>query len=284
MEGLLIENLEALLEDRSIPGEVERRWNRPLIHTDEDAIDAATKAAADAFGVVSVSPCVTTSIEKARILEALESMAEACYEGGTFAVDARRADKTLPYSSEDLAREGGTAIWEAVEDEFEPEVDLDDPDLTFGIEVREDIAFLYLETVDGPGGLPLGAQEPVISLISGGIDSPVAAYEMMCRGSPIVPVYVDLGAYGGIDHEARAMETVGTLSRYAPNFDMPVYKVPGGEIVDLLVTEMEQGRMLSLRRFFYRTAEVLAGRVDAPGIVTGEASARNRARRCRTSR
>ncbi len=107
---------------------------------------------------------------------------------------------------------------------------------------------------------------------------------MMCRGSPIVPVYVDLGAYGGIDHEARAMETVGTLSRYAPNFDMPVYKVPGGEIVDLLVTEMEQGRMLSLRRFFYRTAEVLAGRVDAPGIVTGEASARNRARRCRTSR
>lgn len=91
MEGLLIENLEALLEDRSIPGEVERRWNRPLIHTDEDAIAEATAAAADAFGVVSVSPCVTTSIEKAQILEALESMARECYDGGTFAVDARGA-------------------------------------------------------------------------------------------------------------------------------------------------------------------------------------------------
>ncbi|RKD97226.1 tRNA sulfurtransferase [Halopiger aswanensis] len=271
MEGLLIENLEALLADRSIPGEVEHRWNRPLIHTERDAVEAATAAAADAFGVVSASPCLTTSTEKGEVLEALAETARECYDGGTFAVDARRANKQLPYGSEDLARDGGTAIWEAVEDEFEPEVDLDDPDLTFGVEVREDAAFIYLEQVDGPGGLPLGAQEKVIAMISGGIDSPVAAYEMMKRGAPVVPVYVDLGAYGGIDHEARAMETVRTLSEYAPNFDMQVYKIPGGETVDLLVREMEQGRMLSLRRFFYRAAEVLAERIDAHGIVTGEA-------------
>ena len=271
MEGLLVENLEALLADRSVPGEVERRWNRPLIHTTEDAVEAATEAATDAFGVVSASPCLTVSTEKERILEALAESARERYDGGTFAVDARRADKDLPYDSEELARDGGTAIWEAVEDEFEPAVDLDDPDLTFGVEVREDVAFVYLETVSGPGGLPLGAQEPLIAMVSGGIDSPVAAYEVMKRGSPIVPVYVDLGAYGGIDHEARAMETVRTLSRYAPNYDMQVYRVPGGETVDLLVREMEQGRMLSLRRFFYRAAETLADRVDANGIVTGEA-------------
>ena len=272
MEGLLVENLEALLSDRSIPGEVERRWNRPLIHTSEDAVSEATDAATDAFGVVSASPALTVGTEKERILEALEEIARERYHGGTFAVDARRADKTLPYDSEELAREGGSAIWEAVEDEFEPAVDLDDPDLTFGVEVREDLAFLYLEHVPGPGGLPLGSQEPVIALVSGGIDSPVAAYEMMKRGSPIVPAYVDLGDYGGIDHEARAMETVRLLSEYAPNFDMQVYRIPGGETVDLLVREMEQGRMLSLRRFFYRAAETLAERVDANGIVTGEAA------------
>ncbi|WP_049923388.1 tRNA sulfurtransferase [Halopiger djelfimassiliensis] len=271
MEGILVENIEALLADRSIPGEVERRWNRPLIHTTEAAVEDATAAATDAFGVVSASPSLTVSTEKAAILEALAETARECYDGGTFAVDARRADKSLPYGSEELAREGGTAIWEAVEDEFEPAVDLDDPDLTFGVEVREDSAFVYLENAPGPGGLPLGAQEPVIALISGGIDSPVAAYEIMKRGSPIVPVYVDLGAYGGIDHEARAMETVRTLAQYAPNFDTRVYRIPGGEIVDLLVGEMEQGRMLSLRRFFYRAAETLAERVDAHGIVTGEA-------------
>ncbi|ELY99115.1 thiamine biosynthesis protein [Natrialba chahannaoensis JCM 10990] len=271
MEDCLAENLTALLTDRSIPGKVERLWNRPLIHTDEEHIEAATAAAADAFGVVSASAVRTVDTAKGEICAALAEIAEACYDGGAFAVDARRADKSLPYTSEDLAREGGTAIWEAVEDKFEPEVDLDNPDLTFGVEVREDFAFIYLEKTPGPGGLPLGAQEPVIALISGGIDSPVAAYEMMRRGSPIVPVYVDLGDYGGIDHEARAMETVRTLSRYAPNFDTQVYTVPGGETVDLLVETMEQGRMLSLRRFFYRTAEHLARRVDAHGIVTGEA-------------
>ncbi|TMT86080.1 tRNA sulfurtransferase [Haloterrigena sp. H1] len=272
MEGLLVDNIEALLADRSIPGEVERRWNRPLIHTSEDAIEDATAAVTDAFGVVSASPALVVSTEKARIIEALEETARACYDGGTFAIDARRADKTLPYDSEDLAREGGTAIWEAVEDDFEPEVDLDDPDLTFGVEVREDLSFIYLETVPGPGGLPLGSQEPVIALVSGGIDSPVAAYEMMRRGSPVVPAYVDLGDYGGIDHEARAMETVRILSTYAPNFDMQVYRIPGGETVDLLVSEMQQGRMLSLRRFFYRAAETLAERVDANAVVTGEAA------------
>ncbi len=272
MEGLLAENLEAILADRSVPGSVERRWSRLLVHTTEEAVEDATAAAADTFGVVSASPCLTVSTEKAAILEALEETARARYDGGSFAVDARRADKELPYDSEDLAREGGSTIWAAVADEFEPEVDLDDPDLTFGVEVRREGTFLSLEERSGPGGLPLGAQEPVIAMVSGGIDSPVAAYEMMKRGSPIVPVYVDLGPFGGIDHEARAMETVRVLSRYAPNFDMQVYRVPGGETLSVLVEEMEEGRMLSMRRFFYRAAEVLAERVDAHGIVTGEAA------------
>ncbi|QFU83583.1 tRNA sulfurtransferase [Natronorubrum aibiense] len=271
MGELLVENIDALLEDRSIPGDVEQGWNRPLIHTTEAAVEDATAAATDAFGVVSASPALVVSTEKARIIEALVETAHEHYNGGTFAVDARRADKTLPYDSEDLARDAGSAIWDAVEGEFEPEVDLDDPDLTFGVEVRSEVAYIYLEHVSGPGGLPLGAQEPVIALISGGIDSPVAAYEMMRRGCPVIPAYVDLGAYGGIDHEARAMETVRKLSRHAPNFGMQVYKIPGGETVDLLVEEMNQGRMLSLRRFFYRAAETLAERVNANGIVTGEA-------------
>ncbi len=271
MVGMLADNLEALLEDRSVPGDVERRWNRPLIHTTEDAVDDATAVAADTFGVVSASAALTVSPELEAISEALAETARTHYDGGSFAVDARRADKELPFTSEDVAYEGGDAVWAAVEDEFEPEVDLEDPDLTFGVEVREEAAYLYLETVDGPGGLPLGSQAPMVALVSGGIDSPVAAYEMMRRGSPVIPVYVDLGDYGGPDHEARAYETVRSLARYAPNFEMDVYRVPGGDTVSLLAETMEQGRMLSLRRFFYRVAERIAERVDAGGIVTGEA-------------
>ena len=271
MEGLLVSNLEALLEARSIPGEIERQWNRPLIHTTEEAVDAAAKAAADAFGVVSTSPAVVVDPDLDVICDALAAIADARYDGGSFAVDARRAHKEYPFTSQDIARQGGNAIWAAVEETFEPTVDLSDPDLTFGVEVREERAFLYLHRIAGPGGLPLGTQAPMVALISGGIDSPVAAYEIMSRGSPVIPVYVDLGDYGGPDHEARAIETVRSLSRYAPDRDLRVWRVPGGEPVALLAESMEQGRMLSLRRFFYRIAECIAEETDAQGIVTGEA-------------
>ena len=271
MEGLLVDHLEGLLADREISGAVEREWNRPQIHTDSSEIEAALDAASDAFGVVSASACLTVEPTMTAILDALVTTARACYDGGTFAIDARRSDKELPYTSADIAEQGGTAVWEAVESSFEPAVDLDDPDLTFGVEVRSDRAYLYVDSVSGPGGLPLGSQAPVVALVSGGIDSPVAAYEIMRRGSPIVPIYVDLGDYGGPDHEARAVETVRTLQRYAPNTDLALYRIPGGETVAHLAETMEQGRMLSLRRFFYRTAEHVATDVGASGIVTGEA-------------
>ncbi|WP_247728689.1 tRNA sulfurtransferase [Halovivax limisalsi] len=271
MEGLLVEHLGGLLADRDVPGAVEREWNRPRIHTDPEAIGAALDAATDAFGVVSASACLTVEPTKAAIVDGLEATARACYDGGTFAVDARRAEKDLPFTSAEIAEDGGSAIWGAVDDEFEPAVDLDDPDVTFGVEVRAERAYLYVDSVSGPGGLPYGSQAPMVALVSGGIDSPVAAYEIMRRGSPIVPVYVDLGDFGGPDHEARAFETLRSLWRYAPDAERAVYRVPGGETVSLLAETMEEGRMLSLRRFFYRVAEHLAERVDAAGIVTGEA-------------
>lgn len=271
MEGLLAENVEALLAGREVPGEVERRWNRPLVHTDPDRVTEARGAASDAVGVVSASACLTVSPDLEAITDALANVARERYEEGSFAIDARRAEKDLPFTSQDVAREGGDAVWRAVEDEFEPEVDLDDPDLTFGVEVHGDVAFLSLGAEEGPGGLPLRTQAPLVALVSGGIDSPVAAYEAMRRGSPIVPVYVDLGDYGGPDHEARAIETVSRLAKYAPNIDLGVYRVPGGETVAHLAETMEQGRMLSLRRFFYLIGEYVAEREGARGIVTGEA-------------
>jgi len=272
MERRLVTNIEALLSDRGVDADVEHRWTRPLVHATPDTVEAALEAATDAFGVVSASAALVVPAERDAIIDALARTARERYDGGAFAVDARRAGDSLPFTSEDVETFGGQAVWDAVADEFDPEVDLDDPDLTFYVECREDgDAFVFLEKRPGPGGLPLGSQAPLVALVSGGIDSPVAAYEAMKRGAPVVPVYVDLGDYGGPDHEARAMETVRTLADLAPNFDLRPYRVPAGETVALLADELEQGRMLAFRRFIYRVGEAIAEREGAHGIVTGEA-------------
>lgn len=271
MEHRLGDNLRAMLADRGLIGEVELTWSRPRIHAPEADVDAVACAAADAFGVVSASPAVHVESELDAIRDALETAAAACYDGGSFAVDARRADRSLDFDSEDVEREGGQTIWDASVDDFDPEVDLDDPDVTFGVEVREEGSFVYTRTLDGVGGLPLGTQRPLVALVSGGIDSPVAAFEAMKRGSPIVPVYVDLGAYGGPDHRARALRTVGDLASYAPSIDLTTWVVPGGDAIDRLVDAFSHGRMLSYRRFVLKVGALVADEVGAVGVVTGEA-------------
>ncbi|WP_158056417.1 tRNA sulfurtransferase [Halorussus halophilus] len=277
MERRLRRNIVAVLEDRDIDVEVERRWSRILIHADGDTVEAATDAATDAFGVQSASPAIVLPAEKDAIVDALSQTArhlqspDSNYDlGETFAVRARRAGNAdaHPFSSEDLEREGGSAVFEALED---PEVDLEEPDTTFSVECRREEAFVFVEKRAGPGGLPLGSQAKVVALVSGGIDSPVATWEVMKRGAPVVPVYLELGDFGGPDHEARAVETVRRLAEFAPNYDMRVRKVPAGEMMQTLKDEVGPARMLSYRRFMYRVAEHIAEQEQAHGIVTGEA-------------
>ncbi|MFW6435243.1 MAG: tRNA 4-thiouridine(8) synthase ThiI, partial [Halovenus sp.] len=121
-----------------------------------------------------------------------------------------------------------------------------------------------------PGGLPVGTQKPLVALVSGGIDSPVAAWLAMKRGPPVVPLYVDLGEYGGIDHRMRAIETVERLQRYAPNFDCRLRIAPGAEGIEQVAGVTEMYRMLVARRFMLRIAAAVAEEVGAVGVVTGE--------------
>lgn len=274
MEGRLRDNIGAILADRGLDDPVERRHSRLFVRTGEKRVEAATEAAADAFGVVSASPAASTDPTLPAIRETLARTAREHYTGDAFAIEARRAgpEDAHPFSSEDIEEAGGAAVWEAAERAgLEPGVDLDDPDITLTVECRPDEAFVFLETRSGPGGLPVGTQDPLVALISGGIDSPVAAWEAMRRGCPVHPLYVDLGAYGGPDHLLRAEATVADLGRYAPNLALTLRVAPGGEAVDRLVEEMDSGRMLGLRRFMFRVADRVAGDLGAVGIVTGEA-------------
>lgn len=268
MEGQLGEAIVAMLAERGLSGTIEHDWGRLVVRTEDQ--DAATDAITDVFGVHTASPALTVSPTMPAIADALADLARETYDGGTFGVEARRAGDH-DFTSQEVGRRGGDAIWQAVEDEFEPAVDLDDPDHPFFVEVREDEAFVFREKRAGPGGFPLGSQAPLVALVSGGIDSPVAAWQAMRRGSPVIPLYLDLGAYGGADHRARAFATIETIARFAPGHDMRPRVVDVGDAVERLVEEIASTRMLSFRRLLYRVAEHVAEREDAAGIVTGEA-------------
>ena len=272
MEGQLADNLRAMLDARDLSGDIEQRRNRLFVHTDHP--EGVTAAAADTFGVTSASAVTSVDPTLSAIEDALAATAREQYGGGTFAVDASRAGlaDAHPFSSTDIEAEGGTAVWEAIEEGGgEPAVDLDDPDFELFVECRADEAYVFCEKRPGPGGLPLGTQRPVVALVSGGIDSPVAAWKLMKRGAPVIPVYVDLGDYGGPDHRARAVSTVETLASYAPGHDLSLSVIDAGDVVTDLSRDLGALRMLVLRRFMLAVADAIARDHDAVGIVTGEA-------------
>ena len=269
MERRLQSNLRIMLAHRSIDAMVEGQRGRIYIRTDGSAVTDAHTVATDTFGVASASMCVTVEPTLDVITSTLASTARGIPPNGPFAVDARRAGQPEehPFRSKDIEEVGGSAIWDALDD---PVVDLDDPAQTYYAECRPEEAFIFLERTAGPGGFPLGTQGTVVALISGGIDSPVAAWEAMRRGCRIIPVYFDFEAYGGPDHVARALESVRTLASYVPAGELKPYVIPIGDPVALLVENVGRTRMLSLRRLMFAIAARIADREGAHAIVTGE--------------
>ncbi|CAI49982.1 ThiI-type thiouridine biosynthesis protein [Natronomonas pharaonis DSM 2160] len=264
METRLRENIAAALESDGISGSVERRHGRLVVHT--TAPEAAARAVTAVPGVASASPAVRVSPEAAEIEAALADLARG-REFDSYAVRASRARDDHPFTSPELEQSGGAAVGEVTD----ATVDLEAPAVTFEADVRPDVAYVFAARHEGPGGLPVGTQAPLVALVSGGIDSPVAAAEMLRRGAPVIPVYVDLGDYGGVDHRARAISTCERLAARAPNTDCRPYVVDGGDTLDDIASALDRGRMLSVRRYFFAVAEAIAEIEDAAGIVTGEA-------------
>ncbi len=273
LEQLLQQNLTSVLRASGIPDVIRRERTRLYVETTPERIQSVTETVTQVPGVVSASQAVRTDATLAAIKAKLVETAAEAIDTGTFAVRARRAGEKAvhPFTSTELERNGGAAVIEALqEQEHTPTVDLEQPDTTLFIECREDDAYVFLDKRAGPGGLPVGSQEPMVALLSGGIDSPVAAWSVMKRGCPVYPVYIDLGEYGGVDHRTRALETAERLSEFAPNWHHPVRVVPGGPGITRIVEETDSLRMAVLRRFMFRIAELIAEDVGAVGIVTGE--------------
>lgn len=262
-ERALVNNIEKALSFCEIPYDaVVRDFGRIFVHT-QDA--AAAPTVARVFGVVSVSPVQTSAATLDAMKDAALRIISPLLTGGkSFGIRARRTG-THDYSSKDI----GVVVGGAIEKATGAPVRLTKPDVQLFIEVRAERAYIYTEVVQGVGGLPLGTQGKVIALISGGIDSPVAAWLMMKRGCTIVPLFFDCEPYTGDTGRERTVAVVKALAVWA------------GRPLDLAVVQhgasLGQFRKLAPRitcvlckRMMYRIATSIAKEERAHGIVTGE--------------
>ena len=184
----------------------------------------------------------------------------------TFRVRAKRADKRFSLTSPEIEREVGGRVKQATG----WNVDLAKPDLSIGIEVLPTIVFYALGKEPGQGGLPTGTSSPVMCLLSGGIDSPVAAYRLMKRGCRVR--FIHFHAYPILSHasQEKTQEIVELLTRYQLNSRL--YLVPFGEIQQQVVLSAPPAlRIVIYRRLMMRISERFASVCGAKALVTGEA-------------
>jgi tRNA uracil 4-sulfurtransferase len=185
--------------------------------------------------------------------------------GRTFAVRASRRDKTFPLRSIELAR----LLGDAVRVRLGLEVDLNEPDLELFVEVDNKELLVSVERLRGAGGLPVGTSGRALVLLSGGLDSPVAAYRMMKRGLRCDFIHFSGRPFTSPESIYKAYALVGRLDRYQG--DSRLYVVTFGQAQRRLATA-GAGRLqvLSQRRLMVRVASALGGRLGADALVTGD--------------
>ena len=216
------------------------------------------------FGVANFARCLAAPHD----LEVIKRVVDQALAGRTFAsfrVTARRAFKELPFSSMTLNQEIGTHVLQT----HATRVDLDHPGLTIYIEIIPRQALIYLEKQPGAGGLPVDMSGVVLSLLSGGMDSPVASYRMMKRGCHVDFVHFHSYPFLNRTSQEKAQQLASLLTRY--EYTARLLLVPFGDSQQQIVSAVPPPyRVILYRRCMLRIATALAQQTRAQALVTGE--------------
>jgi len=271
-ERILHANVRAALRDTAVPAELTVREGvlvlrvPPGDHTNTEhatAVDRVAARVADVPGIVRVSRALR--VDKTPEAAVAAAIALTGPGSGAFAVRARRRDKRFPVTSEQL----NALIGAAVKGKHGLKVSLKHPDTEIFVEVDTREVFVFTGGEPGQGGLPVGMSGRAVVLMSGGIDSPVAAYRMMRRGLRCVFLHFSGMPLTGPESIYKAYALVRGLDRFQGQSRL--YVVPFGKAQQSLATS-GAGRLqvMAQRRLMLKTAEALAARLHASALVTGD--------------
>jgi thiamine biosynthesis protein ThiI len=221
------------------------------------------------FGVASISPAIEVDSDLDEIGKAaVEFMQELIEKKGvkTFKINAKRADKNFPVKSPDIARTIGAKVLKGCKT---LKVDVHDPDCLLFVDVRKGKSYIYEQKIMGYGGLPLGTNGKGMVLLSGGIDSPVAAWMMAKRGMLIEAIHFHSYPYTSERAQEKTEDLAQIIAGYCGRFKMHIVNLL--PIQEAIVTNCpEEETTILVRRFMMRIAEKVAKETDCCLLITGE--------------
>jgi len=216
------------------------------------------------FGLKNFSRCTVLPWDVDAIQEhVLQMAAERSFE--SFRITVQRSDKRFPGTSQELERSLGAAVQAA----SGARVDLSHPEATFQVEIMPGGAYLHTERIEGAAGLPVGTSGRVVALLSGGIDSPVAAWRTMSRGCQVTFVHFQSFPYLDASSRDKAIALTRELTRW--QYKSRLHVISFGDVQHQIVAACPPPlRVVLYRRFMLRIAEAIAERERAEALVTGE--------------
>lgn len=242
-----------------------------FIEVTEDVEKEVLDSVKKIFGIVNMSICYRVEKDfdqiNETVIEAVKRAREK-REIKTFKVEGNRADKSFEMTSMDIARKMGGVIL----DEFEDlTVDVHKPDLRVYVDVREQV-YIYTERLTTNGGLPVGTAGKGMILLSGGIDSPVAAYMMAKRGVELTAIHYHSYPFTSERAKEKVIELATILAKYTGEFK--IYNVNVLEIQQAVhETCLEKNMVIHSRRFMMKIAEIIAKKDGIGCLITGESLA-----------
>ncbi len=215
-------------------------------------------------GIANFAPAYLAKPDLKQIIE----LAESQNWGDsikTFRVKAERSDKNFPLTSIEVEKEVGSAV----NIKFGYKVQLKDPEFNLHINIAKDRAIVFGNTIAGAGGLPVGTAGKVLCLLSGGIDSPIAAYNIMRRGATIELVHFQNQTKVTQEVSQKIIDLAQVLARYQGKATLHIVPFEHWQKQTVMKVPSDY-RMLITRRLFFRISEIIADKIDAQALVTGD--------------
>ena len=230
-------------------------------------LEGAYAACRQVFGIIAVSRALPCEKDvQAIIAAAKDYLAEAFAAAASFKVESKRADKQFPLTSIELSQQVGGALHQAFP---QCRVDVHEPELTVFIEIRDDAAYIHGPAEEGAGGLPVGMGGRAVSLLSGGIDSPVSSYMIAKRGVTLEMVHFYSPPYTSEAAKEKVLQLARELTPWCGR--LVVHIVPFTEIQEQIRLHCPEDHFtLIMRRFMMRIADRIAHDTNCKALVTGE--------------